>query len=120
MAEMGLKLEHVQYLLDIDWRTLLPESPNTNLYVGKMRALLTALGKAEEARKADEEDGGEASASEVDEDALCRICYCVPSDALFFPCKHTSCYSCITRHLADNKRCFFCNADVERVDRTTS
>ena len=52
--------------------------------------------------------------SECD-DSLCCICYTCVADARFVPCLHQSCYGCITRHLLNCQRCFFCNATVVEV-----
>ncbi|WOL11534.1 hypothetical protein Cni_G20297 [Canna indica] len=50
-----------------------------------------------------------------DEDNCCCICYACDSDAMFEPCHHMSCHGCITRHLLNGQRCFFCNAVVTSV-----
>lgn len=54
--------------------------------------------------------------TEVD-DRMCCICYACDADAGFVPCAHRSCYGCITRHLLNCHRCFFCNATVLEVVR---
>lgn len=46
------------------------------------------------------------------DDGTCCICYTCEADAEFAPCSHRSCYGCITRHLLNCHRCFFCNATV--------
>lgn len=54
----------------------------------------------------------------VDEDAeerTCTICYAGLLDVQFHPCQHTSCRKCITRHLLNDTKCFFCNAQVDSV-----
>lgn len=56
------------------------------------------------------------SAGETDaDDGTCCICYTCEADAQFAPCSHRSCYGCITRHLLNCHRCFFCNATVLEV-----
>ncbi|KAJ8674034.1 hypothetical protein QAD02_005296 [Eretmocerus hayati] len=50
-----------------------------------------------------------------DEDDLCTICYAYPIMAVFKPCNHTSCNSCIDRHLLNSRICFFCKATITRV-----
>lgn len=50
-------------------------------------------------------------------ESYCCICYACDSDAVFEPCHHTSCFGCITRHLLNSQRCFFCNATVTEVVR---
>ncbi|KAJ4847946.1 hypothetical protein Tsubulata_018544 [Turnera subulata] len=49
------------------------------------------------------------------DDRTCCICYTCEADAEFAPCSHRSCYGCITRHLLNCHRCFFCNATVLEV-----
>lgn len=51
---------------------------------------------------------GEADGS----DNTCCICYASDADSQFVPCSHISCFGCISRHLLNCKRCFFCNAVV--------
>eukprot|EP00163_Fabomonas_tropica_P001060 TRINITY_DN107_c2_g1_i2.p1 TRINITY_DN107_c2_g1~~TRINITY_DN107_c2_g1_i2.p1 ORF type:complete len:369 (+),score=68.19 TRINITY_DN107_c2_g1_i2:160-1107(+) len=45
-------------------------------------------------------------------DSLCTICYHNNADTTFVPCGHESCQQCISRHLLNDKTCFFCKADV--------
>lgn len=51
------------------------------------------------------------------DDSLCCICYACEADARIAPCSHKSCYGCITRHLLNCQRCFFCNTTVTGVGR---
>jgi Kip1 ubiquitination-promoting complex protein 1 len=51
------------------------------------------------------------------DDNLCCICYACEADAQISPCSHRSCYGCVTRHLLNCQRCFFCNATVTNVSR---
>ncbi|KAL6552196.1 hypothetical protein OROGR_008350 [Orobanche gracilis] len=53
--------------------------------------------------------------SEISDDGTCCICYTNRVDARFSPCSHVSCYSCISRHLLNCQRCFFCNTTVVEV-----
>lgn len=50
-------------------------------------------------------------------DNTCCICYAGDANAMLVPCSHRSCYGCITRHLLNCQRCFFCNATVIDVIR---
>ncbi|XP_022132552.1 E3 ubiquitin-protein ligase RKP isoform X2 [Momordica charantia] len=50
-------------------------------------------------------------------DSMCCICYEREADTCFKPCSHRSCYGCISRHLLNCQRCFFCNAPLEDVMR---
>lgn len=49
------------------------------------------------------------------DDDLCTICYAYPITAIFKPCNHTSCHSCIDRHLLNSRNCFFCKATITKV-----
>ncbi|KAK3017015.1 hypothetical protein RJ639_006876 [Escallonia herrerae] len=51
------------------------------------------------------------------DDSMCCICYAREADAQFVPCSHVSCFGCISRHLLNCQRCFFCNATVTEVVR---
>jgi Kip1 ubiquitination-promoting complex protein 1 len=57
------------------------------------------------------------NSGDEDEDDTCCICYNCDSDATFQPCHHKSCFGCISRHLLNSQRCFFCNAVVTSVTR---
>ncbi|KAL6993093.1 RING-type E3 ubiquitin transferase [Sarracenia purpurea var. burkii] len=56
---------------------------------------------------------------DAESDEVCCICYACEVDARFVPCSHVSCFGCISRHLLNCERCFFCNATVVEVVRTT-
>lgn len=60
--------------------------------------------------------GGETE----EDDNTCCICYTGEADARFVPCSHISCSGCITRHLLNCRRCFFCNAIVTEVVSITN
>lgn len=49
------------------------------------------------------------------DDDLCTICYAHPITAIFKPCNHTSCRTCIDRHLLNSRICFFCKASINQV-----
>ncbi|EDO45063.1 predicted protein, partial [Nematostella vectensis] len=51
----------------------------------------------------------------VDVDELCPICCAMRISVRFLPCRHVSCRSCITRHLMNNKECFFCKEVVDTL-----
>ncbi|PKA56782.1 E3 ubiquitin-protein ligase RKP [Apostasia shenzhenica] len=53
--------------------------------------------------------------AEDDDDSRCCICYASDCNAQFQPCRHRSCFGCISRHLLNSERCFFCNATVTEV-----
>ena len=47
-----------------------------------------------------------------DDEDICSICYACEVNTIFSPCNHKSCSRCISRHLLNNQRCFFCNATI--------
>ncbi|XP_057296522.1 E3 ubiquitin-protein ligase RNF123-like [Hydractinia symbiolongicarpus] len=51
----------------------------------------------------------------IDAEVLCTICYALPQSVSFVPCGHSSCRSCITRHLMNSKDCFFCKEVVVKI-----
>lgn len=65
-----------------------------------------------------DKSGGPGTRSDDEEsETYCCICYACDADAIFEPCHHRSCYGCITRHLLNSPRCFFCNTAVTEVVR---
>ncbi|GAB4848337.1 hypothetical protein Ancab_003029 [Ancistrocladus abbreviatus] len=53
------------------------------------------------------------------DDSTCCICYICEADAQFMPRLHKSCFGCITRHLLNCDKCFFCNATVVEILQIT-
>ncbi|KAL5197301.1 hypothetical protein ABZP36_000813 [Zizania latifolia] len=104
----------LQYLLSYNWSNVL-----------RGDASLAKLAQLEEfshyfRRMAASADGDEAQGFGTggeDEEDNCCICYNCDSDTTFEPCHHRSCYGCISRHLLNSQRCFFCNAVVTSVTR---
>lgn len=93
-------------LREFDWRAA--RSSITDEDVNLVTAFVDAVTEVHEA--------GLASPMEEDsDDDLCPICCAMPLDTEFVPCQHRSCERCIERHLLDNDRCFFCNANVKSV-----
>ncbi|KAL3692194.1 hypothetical protein R1sor_005845 [Riccia sorocarpa] len=106
-----------EYLLEFNWAGAfkgdpsLRKLPELKIFVKRLKV------ESELARiKATEE---EILQSDVIQDAsgedkleICSICYACEVDTVFVPCKHQSCVRCITRHLLNNQRCFFCNAVI--------
>ncbi|XP_021274649.1 E3 ubiquitin-protein ligase RKP [Herrania umbratica] len=102
-----------QYLLEYNWAT----SFRGEAYLPKLCQLenfLSLLISHTEPQKIEGLQSGEMDA----DDGMCCICYACEADAQFAPCSHRSCFGCITRHLLNCKRCFFCNATVLEVVRT--
>ncbi|XP_043721494.1 E3 ubiquitin-protein ligase RKP-like [Telopea speciosissima] len=103
-----------QYLLEYNWAgTLRGDTSATRL--GQLQQFSGLLRSRTESTKAGGMiSGGEA---EMDNDDQCCICYNSVANARFEPCSHRSCHGCITRHLLNCQRCFFCNATVMEVLR---
>ncbi|XP_057749273.1 E3 ubiquitin-protein ligase RKP [Arachis stenosperma] len=101
-----------QYLLDFNW----DGSSSGDAYAAKYEPLENFLSLltcriVEQLEKVD--CVGETDA----EDRICCICVTYEVDALIEPCLHKCCYGCITRHLLNCQRCFFCNTTVTSVRR---
>ncbi|XP_008810251.2 E3 ubiquitin-protein ligase RKP isoform X1 [Phoenix dactylifera] len=102
-----------QYLLSYDWSNIL-QGDASLAKLAQLEEFLNYLRSRTEAL-----DGiGELGISTDDEgENQCCICYASDCDAFFGPCHHRSCLGCITRHLLNSQRCFFCNAKVTAVMR---
>ncbi|KAG9151750.1 hypothetical protein Leryth_002032 [Lithospermum erythrorhizon] len=101
-------LNGFQYILDYDWGS----SFTGDEYLGKIRQLEN-FSSMLVCRTASQElestgDYGESGSA----DTICYICYACEAGAQFVPCSHRSCFGCISRHLLNCQRCFFCNATV--------
>lgn len=101
----------LQYMLEFNWAGF----SKGIVHCAKLRQLedfltrlITRMGSRESERSAFQHE------SDCD-DSMCCICYTSKADAQFVPCLHQSCYGCITRHLLNCQRCFFCNATVIQV-----
>ncbi|KAF8404515.1 hypothetical protein HHK36_009400 [Tetracentron sinense] len=109
-----------QYLLKYNWA----ESLRGDASLTRLR-LLEKFSNILRSRTESREVGmiGFSGGSEEDDDNQCCICYGCEAGARFEPCSHRSCFVCITRHLLNCQRCFFCNAtvlEVVRVDENTT
>jgi Kip1 ubiquitination-promoting complex protein 1 len=104
----------LQYLLSYNWSNVL-----------RGDASLAKLAQLEEfshyfrriTMAVDGEEDHSLNTGDEEEDDTCCICYNCDSDATFQPCHHRSCFGCISRHLLNSQRCFFCNAVVTSVTR---
>ncbi|PNF35412.1 hypothetical protein B7P43_G01736 [Cryptotermes secundus] len=56
-----------------------------------------------------------SDAGVISEDEICTICYASPISAIFKPCNHHSCRTCIAHHLMISRACFFCKEPVQFV-----
>ena len=75
--------------------------------------VLTALTNAHNAvlrhTKLDDDDSG------IVEDGTCAICATNVVDTSFSPCGHSSCGTCIRRHIVTQAKCFFCNKPIDAL-----
>ncbi|KAJ4732688.1 E3 ubiquitin-protein ligase RKP [Rhynchospora pubera] len=100
-----------QYLLNYNWSNML----RGDMATAKL-AQLEELSNYFRSMSVSVEEAGHLAATE-DGDDNCCICYNGESNALFEPCHHRSCFGCISRHLLNSQRCFFCNATVTSVTK---
>ncbi|RWW67437.1 hypothetical protein BHE74_00025119, partial [Ensete ventricosum] len=100
-----------QCLLGYNWSNVLRgDASLTKLakldeFSSNLRSRTEAIKRTESCVRTGDEEGED----------FCCICYACNSDAMFEPCHHKSCHGCITRHLLNGQRCFFCNAVVTSV-----
>lgn len=100
-----------QYLLGYNWGNVL----KGDAYVARLDHLEQFLGALVSRAEVMLGIGGSKEVNNEEDDSCCCICYASTVDAQFEPCQHTSCFGCITRHLLNSQRCFFCNATVVEV-----
>ncbi|XP_058084516.1 E3 ubiquitin-protein ligase RKP [Magnolia sinica] len=98
-----------QYLLSYN-RGVMRGGDASIVRVRLLETFATCLTEALERR-------GSSNGAEDKEESYCCICYACDADAQFEPCRHISCFGCITRHLLNSQRCFFCNMAVIEVVR---
>ncbi|XP_077224077.1 E3 ubiquitin-protein ligase RKP [Tasmannia lanceolata] len=101
-----------QYLLDYNWGGVLRGGEASLARLRQLETFSTCLRN----RTLTGDERGSSSGSD-EEESYCCICYACEVDSRFEPCHHNSCYGCITRHLLNSQRCFFCNAAVIEVVR---
>ncbi|XP_061187656.1 E3 ubiquitin-protein ligase RNF123-like isoform X3 [Saccostrea echinata] len=58
----------------------------------------------------------EESCENIKEEDLCTICYANSISAVFKPCGHKSCRTCISHQMMGKKECFFCKIIITAVD----
>lgn len=108
LSDASFKVEAFDALLTFSWKQV-PQPPNW------LKSFETFVERIKLRQQEIEKKSKENTASGVPRSTsidLCSICYSAPIDTRFDPCKHSSCHRCISRHLLNNSRCFFCNADV--------
>lgn len=108
----------LQYMLGFNWACF----SKGNVHFGKLSQLEDFLSHLISRMGSRELEASVLRQEAECEDSMCCICYTGEADAQFVPCLHRSCYGCITRHLLNCQRCFFCNATVMQVikDETKS
>jgi Kip1 ubiquitination-promoting complex protein 1 len=106
LTDASFKMEAFDYLLEYSWSQV----SNAATWVKSLEEFVGRL-KSHEASKITEQSTG-TGVTRSSSIELCSICYGAPIDTQFEPCRHASCHKCISRHLLNNARCFFCNADV--------
>ncbi|EPS70371.1 hypothetical protein M569_04386, partial [Genlisea aurea] len=95
-------------LLDQNWVTFSDgkgDEESTTKLENFWSILMCRQSESEAARKQQVE-------TEDDQACCCCICYANRATARFLPCSHVSCHGCISRHLLNCHRCFFCNCIV--------
>ncbi|XP_057860928.2 E3 ubiquitin-protein ligase RKP isoform X2 [Cryptomeria japonica] len=102
-----------QYLMEYNWVGVFKGDPSLARLVELKRFLENLKTKSETNRQT-------PNSNREDEDIDCCICYANEVDTLFVPCNHKSCRQCISRHLLNNQRCFFCNSAVSETRSMSS
>eukprot|EP00245_Coleochaete_scutata_P018512 TRINITY_DN967_c1_g2_i1.p1 TRINITY_DN967_c1_g2~~TRINITY_DN967_c1_g2_i1.p1 ORF type:complete len:984 (+),score=172.68 TRINITY_DN967_c1_g2_i1:39-2954(+) len=110
-----------EFLLTYNWVEAFWNDPSLRR-LPELSVFLTRLkSKAQDVHRRTAEDIKLRSLMAVEHlHEVCSICCATEMDAVFVPCKHTSCRRCISRHLLNNPRCFFCNTVVTEVNDLTS
>ncbi|CDP12918.1 unnamed protein product [Coffea canephora] len=102
------------YLLEYNWAGLVKGVDD----ISKLKQLETLSSLLICQKESQEFEGMVCAGESNSDDNICCICYACEANAQFVPCSHSSCFGCITRHLLNCQRCFFCNATVTEVVRT--
>jgi len=103
----GFNLQTFEYVSNFDWMEALFGDPT----VDRLEQFGSFVDKIKSYLEKKQAQIGEIARSPSLE--LCSICYADPIDTIFEPCHHRSCHKCISRHLLNTNRCFFCNAEVK-------
>lgn len=98
---------NLQYLLEYNWVGVFKGDPS----LARLVELECFVENVKSKSKADRQIPN----SNREDGETCCICYACEIDTLFIPCNHKSCIRCISRHLLNNQRCFFCNSIVSEV-----
>eukprot|EP00252_Welwitschia_mirabilis_P021316 TRINITY_DN5440_c0_g1_i1.p1 TRINITY_DN5440_c0_g1~~TRINITY_DN5440_c0_g1_i1.p1 ORF type:complete len:1320 (-),score=231.72 TRINITY_DN5440_c0_g1_i1:184-4143(-) len=99
---------NLQYLLEFNWVGFFKGDPSL-VRLWELKSFLQKLNTLSQ------EDVRVPIPDQEDDEEVCCICYSSKIDTIFVPCNHQSCLQCISRHLLNNQRCFFCNAVVTEV-----
>jgi len=121
-------LEAVTFLRQMAWKEELAPNAAHKIVCNKLALLqsdtfMEALGSANaanDALRAQQLKDLETCALAEDDETMCPICCSRPTDRVFRPCEHRSCVECVTRHLLNCKKCFFCNAEIVSVEEVAT
>ncbi|KAF6149306.1 hypothetical protein GIB67_026162 [Kingdonia uniflora] len=106
-----------QYLLEYNWAGFLRVGDTSLERLRQLEKFSSLIRSRTETAKVSEIVYSGGRAAEEEDEGQCCICYACEADAQFKPCSHKSCFGCITRHLLNSQRCFFCNGKVVEVFR---
>eukprot|EP01117_Protostelium_nocturnum_P008236 TRINITY_DN2939_c0_g2_i1.p1 TRINITY_DN2939_c0_g2~~TRINITY_DN2939_c0_g2_i1.p1 ORF type:complete len:1088 (-),score=416.38 TRINITY_DN2939_c0_g2_i1:26-3289(-) len=107
----GFRKEIFDYLLNFDWNRAITDQ---EIKVDEKLKILSQFNE-ELCTEMDAQDKKDEELANSNSDDMCSICCSAEVDTRFVPCGHRSCNRCINRHLLNNKKCFFCNAQIENV-----
>eukprot|EP00250_Pteridium_aquilinum_P015144 c22406_g1_i1 orf=516-4535(+) len=110
-----------EYLVEFSWGTAFKGDPSLArlpdlkdfLRQLKIEASAVKQRELEEDSVATVFDYEHGNTTGDEKEDICSICYACEINTIFHPCSHKSCWRCISRHLLNNQRCFFCNATVQ-------
>ncbi|KAG7637012.1 E3 ubiquitin-protein ligase RKP [Arabidopsis thaliana] len=106
-----------QYLLEYNWDGCVSGDDAYVKKLGQLENFLSHLINRASSQEPERKEESFNKDTSDTEDNTCCICYAGEANAMIAPCSHRSCYGCITRHLLNCQRCFFCNATVIDVIR---
>ncbi|KAI3431099.1 uncharacterized protein J3R85_008020 [Psidium guajava] len=100
-----------QFLLQYNWAKFF----RSDAYVRQIAQLESFISQLICQSELKEAEGAGPKEEKDSDDEMCCICYESVANARLVPCRHKSCYGCITRHLLNCQRCFFCKASISEV-----
>eukprot|EP01119_Soliformovum_irregulare_P023658 TRINITY_DN830_c0_g1_i1.p1 TRINITY_DN830_c0_g1~~TRINITY_DN830_c0_g1_i1.p1 ORF type:complete len:1131 (+),score=360.09 TRINITY_DN830_c0_g1_i1:101-3493(+) len=112
IATGGFSPETTRFLCAIDWNKGALNLNGLEERQTILKEFEISLEKEIEANKE-----RETSLKSLPSAEFCSICYAAAIDTEFVPCGHTSCHTCIERHLLNSNKCFYCNATIEKIEK---